>query len=127
LAPEGTVFLLEQPELHLHPKVQAILADFFLGLTRVGKQVIVETHSEYLINRLRRRVAEDESDTLHQDIQIYFVERENGTSRFRSVDLNEFGVPLDWPKGFFDDGPSESRRIVEAALKKKANKARRGK
>lgn len=119
LAPRGTTFLLEQPELHLHPKVQSILADFFLGLTKVGKQVIVETHSEYLINRLRRRVAEDESDTLADDIQIYFVEREGGESIFRSVDLNAYGAVVEWPKGFFDEGPNEAQMIMTAAIRKR--------
>ena len=119
LAPSGTTFLLEQPELHLHPKVQAILADFFIGLTRVGKQVIVETHSEYLINRLRRRVAEDETDTLADDIQIYFTEREDGQSLFRRVDMNAYGAVIEWPKGFFDEGPNEAQMIMEAAMRKR--------
>ncbi|MGA7496242.1 MAG: AAA family ATPase [Isosphaeraceae bacterium] len=50
------VLLFEQPELHLHPKVQSLLADFFLAIVKTGRQCIVETHSEYLINRLRLRV-----------------------------------------------------------------------
>lgn len=119
IAPRGTTFLLEQPELHLHPRVQSSLADFFLGLARVGKQCIVETHSEYLVNRLRRRVAEDESDGLVKQIQIFFVEREEGKARFQSVDLNDYGAIIKWPKGFFDEGPSESQLIMEAARRKR--------
>lgn len=119
IAPKGTVFLLEQPELHLHPKVQSILADFLLGLTRVGKQCIIETHSEYLINRLRRRVAEDPTNTLAEDIAIYFVARERGKSSFRKVDLNSYGAVIEWPRGFFDEGPSESQMIMEAAMRKR--------
>ena len=119
IASRGTTFLLEQPELHLHPRVQSRLADFFLGLARVGKQCIVETHSEYLINRLRRRVAEDESDGLVKQIQIFFVEREEGKARFQSVDLNNYGAIVKWPKGFFDEGPSESQLIMEAARRKR--------
>jgi predicted ATPase len=72
-------------------------------------------------------VAEDESDTLYKEIRIYFVEREQGGSRFRNVDLNEFGVPIKWPKGFFDEGPRESRRIMEAALNKRKLKMEKGK
>ena len=119
IAPPGTTFLLEQPELHLHPKVQAVLADFLLGLTSVGKQCIVETHSEYLVNRLRRRVAEDESNTLSGDISLYFVEREEGRAKFRKVDVNDYGAILEWPKGFFDEGPSEAQRIMDAAMRKR--------
>lgn len=119
VAPRGTTFLLEQPELHLHPKVQAALADFLLGLTHVGKQCIVETHSEYIINRLRRRVAEDESDSLSDEISIYFVERERGNASFQKVDLNAYGAVLKWPKGFFDEGPGEAQLIMEAAMRKR--------
>lgn len=118
IAPRGTTFLLEQPELHLHPRVQSSLADFFLGLARVGKQCIVETHSEYLVNRLRRRVAEDESNGLAKQIQIYFVEREEGKAHFQRVDLNEYGAIVKWPKGFFDEGPSEADLIIDAAMRK---------
>lgn len=119
IAPRGTTFLLEQPELHLHPRVQSILADFLLGLTWVGKQCIIETHSEYLINRLRRRVAEDHSNKLMDKINIYFVEREKGKSKFQKVDLNEFGAVINWPKGFFDEGPGEAQLIMTAAMEKR--------
>lgn len=119
VAPPGTTILLEQPELHLHPRIQSRLADFLLGLTRVGKQCIVETHSEYLVNRLRRRVAEDETNKLVDDVQIYFAEREHGVSRFRRVDLSPFGAVIDWPKGFFDDGPREAQKIMEASRRKR--------
>ena len=58
IAPPGATFLLEQPEIHLHPKAQADLADFFIEVTKRGVGVIVETHSEHLITRLQRRIAE---------------------------------------------------------------------
>ncbi len=119
IAPKGTTFLLEQPELHLHPKVQSIVADFLLGLTKLGKQCIVETHSEYLVSRLRLRVAEDETNTLASQTSIYFVERFNGKSSFRKLDLNQYGALLEWPEGFMDQGPNESELIMKAALKKR--------
>lgn len=119
IAPKGTTFLLEQPELHLHPKVQSIVADFLLGLAKLGKQCIVETHSEYLVSRLRLRVAEDESNLLASQTSIYFVERFNGKSSFRKLDLNQYGALLEWPEGFMDQGPNESELIMKAALKKR--------
>ena len=57
LSDPDTTLIFEQPELHLHPKVQTLLGDFFLSLTQLGKQCILETHSEYLINRIRFRIA----------------------------------------------------------------------
>lgn len=58
LTPKGGTFIVQQPELHLHPDAQAGLADFFLYLSSCGVSCIVETHSEYFLIRLRRRLAE---------------------------------------------------------------------
>jgi predicted ATPase len=123
LAPSGTVLLLEQPELHLHPKVQSILADFLLGLAHNGRQCIVESHSEYLVNRLRRRIVEAPGDRVKRLIQLYFVERTNGASEFRSVEPNEYGAIPDWPRGFFDQGPDEAQIIIRAAAAKRQQKS----
>lgn len=61
LVPRGGIYMVQQPELHLHPDAQAAIADYFIHLAESGVRVIVETHSEYLILRLRRRLAEAES------------------------------------------------------------------
>jgi predicted ATPase len=61
MRPGGT-YMVQQPELHLHPDAQAALADFFLYLAYYGVRVVVETHSEYLLLRLRRRLAEGKLD-----------------------------------------------------------------
>ncbi len=122
MAPPGSTLLLEQPELHLHPKVQSILGDFLLGMVHSGRQCIVESHSEYLVNRLRRRIAEAPSDTIQKCIQMYFVERERGESIFRTVEPNEYGAIPDWPRGFFDQGPDEAKLIIEAAGAKRKRK-----
>jgi hypothetical protein len=57
----GATFVVQQPEIHLHPDAQAGLADFLLYLASQGVNVLVETHSEYLLLRLRRRLAEGEA------------------------------------------------------------------
>lgn len=58
LAPKGTLLIVEQPELHLHPRVQSRLGDFLVGLVKCGKQCLVETHSENLINQLRLHIVQ---------------------------------------------------------------------
>ncbi len=119
LADRDTVLVLEQPELHLHPRVQTRLADFFLSMSLLGKQCIVETHSEYLINRLRFRAASAPQDELSSSIRMYFVEKQEGNSTFREVRVNEYGAILDWPEGFFDQSHREAERILRAAVTKK--------
>jgi predicted ATPase len=78
LAPAGSLLIFEQPELHLHPKVQTRLADFFISIALAGKQCLLETHSEYLVHRLRRRIAEAPGEQLTTLSKLYFVEREGG-------------------------------------------------
>ena len=119
LAEKGTTLIFEQPELHLHPRVQTRLADFFLSMTILKKQCIVETHSEYLINRLRYRSVMAEGDQVSDEIVIFFVEREDGRSTYREIKINKFGVKSDWPEGFFDENEENASRIIKEAMKKR--------
>ena len=126
LADRDTTLILEQPELHLHPKVQTRLADFFLSIVLLGKQCLIETHSEYLINRLRCRAAAEGNDNrVINNLKVYFVEKTDGSSSLREVKVNEYGAILDWPEGFFDQSQFESESILRAAAAKK--KTQRGK
>lgn len=121
LAEQDAFLIFEQPELHLHPKVQTRLADFFLSLTYLKKQCLIETHSEYLINRLRFRAAESKDDDIVKEIlKLYFVSKEQGSSVFREVKVNSYGAILEWPEGFFDQGPAESEAILRAAMLKRS-------
>ena len=77
---ENSITLIEQPEVHLHPKMQAELADLFIELTsqkknkvKTNKKFIIETHSEYIIKRLRRRISEGKID--YKDVAIYIVRK----------------------------------------------------
>jgi len=119
LASEDTTLVFEQPELHLHPRVQSRLADFFLSMALLGKQCVIETHSEYLINRLRFRIASSTKEApLSPMVKIYFVEnRENG-STFREVAVNDYGAIPDWPEGFFDESQDQAEQILRAAADK---------
>jgi len=100
LMPSTALLILEQPELHLHPRVQSKLADFLVSLALAGKQCIVETHSEYLINRLRLLSVKAEDSAVSKIAKIYFVQKQDGTSEYMPVHINEFGVITNWPKGF---------------------------
>jgi len=119
LADPGSLLIFEQPEIHLNPKVQTRLADFLLSLSLMNKQCIVETHSEYLINRLRFRSADDQTDTFSKKMVVYYVENLEGHSSYRPVNINEYGAISDWPSGFFDESPREAEQILRAAMKKR--------
>jgi predicted ATPase len=119
LAKPDTTLIYEQPELHLHPKVQSRLADFFLAMTQLGKQCLVETHSEHIINRIRLRIAEgSDASPWHDAAKVYFVENKNDSSTFREIKIDECGGILVWPEGFFDERQQETERILRAASQK---------
>jgi predicted ATPase len=119
-ADPGTVLLFEQPELHLHPAVQQRLGDFLLACSRSGRQVVVETHSDHLVTRLRRRIAEDADDRLVNQVAIFSADRTDGRSEFNLLKTNRYGGFDQWPDGFFDDGPRDAQHLVQAALRKQS-------
>lgn len=121
LSEKGDSIILEQPELHLHPKVQTRLADFFVSMNILGKQCIIETHSEYMINRLRYRVAKSEDSSIANNTMMYFVEKDKktGASNYRSVTINKYGVIEDWPDGFFDESERIAAQILRAGMEKR--------
>jgi len=99
--------LIEQPEIHLHPKMQSELADLFIDIIHnsnseinINKRIIIETHSEYLLKRLRRRIAD--TTVLNKDIAIYSfeLEKESNIGIINKIIIQEKGA-FDWPKDFY--------------------------
>jgi predicted ATPase len=112
LAEPGAVIALEEPELHLHPAIQQRLADFFLACAQSGRQLIVETHSDTLVTRLRRRVAEDETEDTLNLVSILFAELTDGATQLETVPLNKYGGLDEWPHGFFDEQADDAESIL---------------
>jgi predicted ATPase len=119
--PRDGALLVEQPELHLHPAAQADLADLFLSAIDTGdRQYLVETHSEHLVLRVRRRIAEGKIDP--DQVAILFVERRGPNSTVRALNLNEWGHIEDWPEGFFEERYREALAIAEFAQARRSDK-----
>jgi predicted ATPase len=117
--PKGSTILLEQPEIHLHPSVQAGLADVFLDAVRLRKvQIIFESHSEYLLQRLQRRIAEGK-ESVASDTTLYFCDQTGGESNLLPLEVDVFGHITNWPEGFFGDEFSEVVATHLAAMKKR--------
>lgn len=119
LAPATSLLIFEQPELHLHPRVQSRLADFFISAAQLDKHLIIETHSEYIIDRLRLRIAQSNDDKLKDMISINFVQQKDGVSKVSPIEISEYGVIKNWPDDFFDHGERDSALIIEAARSKR--------
>ena len=118
--PEGSVVLLEQPEIHLHPSVQSGLADVILSVAKHRKvQVVVESHSEHLLRRFQLRVAENNNNVLPDDLALYFCEIKGMSSRATVLDIDLYGSIHNWPDGFFGDEFGELAARKEAGLRKR--------
>lgn len=117
--PEGSTIILEQPEIHLHPSVQAGLGDVIIDAVRARHvQVLVESHSEHLLRRLQRRVAEEQLAA--SDTALYFcgMGRE-GVSELSELELDLFGDITNWPRDFFGDEVGELASTARAQAKRR--------
>jgi hypothetical protein len=126
--PKGSTVLMEQPEIHLHPSVQAGLADVFIDAAKIRDiQIILESHSEHLLKRLQRRVAEEQLS--HEDAALYFSDMKAGVSELKPLHLDMFGNITSWPDGFFGDEFGEMAAMTRAIMDRKkrgAHNAGRG-
>ncbi|MDE0262959.1 MAG: DUF3696 domain-containing protein [Bryobacterales bacterium] len=118
--PEGSIVLLEQPEIHLHPSVQSGLADLILAVAKTRQlQVIVESHSEHLLRRLQRRVAED--TVASEDVRLYFASMStDGAAQLHDLRINQYGEIMNWPENFFGNELADISATRVAGLKRKA-------
>ncbi|MGE4506023.1 MAG: DUF3696 domain-containing protein, partial [Desulfovibrionaceae bacterium] len=115
--PKGSIVLIEQPEIHLHPAVQSGLADVIINASKTRNvQVILESHSEHLLRRFQRRVAEKTLD--NTELSLFFCESSHGASHLSKLQIDLFGNISNWPDGFFGDSFGEIVAMQEAAIKR---------
>lgn len=123
LSDKKSTLIFEQPELHLHPKTQSLLADFFFTLAMSGRQCVIETHSEHIINRLRylaaKHLSPGKANPIAENTLVYFVEKKDGASVYRPIRIDNFGNIPEWPADFFDEAALTEAAIVNAGLKKR--------
>jgi predicted ATPase len=111
------VFVVQEPEIHLHPNAQAALGSFFVDLVRDGGQAVVETHSDNLVLRIARHVAE--GDLRPEDVAIFWID-DVGDDRVTRINLSDTGAfQPEWPRGFFPQRHEESLALAQAAFKKR--------
>ena len=117
--PEGSTIIFEQPEIHLHPSVQADLADVFIDVAKNRNvQIIFESHSEYLLHRLQRRIAEEALD--NDQTALYFCSMdEEGRSHATNLEIDDYGNIANWPPDFFGDATGDLVAMTRAAMQRK--------
>ena len=105
--------------MHLHPRVQSELADVFIDIAFARQiQIIFESHSEHMLTRLQRRVAEQAISP--EDVALYFCENDGKESSISQLQLDKCGSIANWPEDFFGDAMGETAAIVSAGLRYRA-------
>ena len=125
-APAHSTVLMEQPEIHLHPSVQSSLADLFIAAVTAredgeprGVQLVVESHSEHLLRRLQRRIAEGLIS--EKDVAIYFCYPGPRGSDIDRLEVNTYGDILNWPPDFFGDELEDVAVQAEVGMQRRLN------
>ncbi len=124
-APPGSIILMEQPEIHLHPSAQSALADVMIQVVKSREdgsdrnvQLIIETHSEHFLRRLQRRIAEDVID--QEQVSAYFANIGKTPTTLEPLVIDTLGNIRNWPENFFGDEMGDITKQARAAMKKRA-------
>ena len=107
-----SMFLLQQPEVHLHPSAQAALGSLFCNIAGPERQLIVETHSDYILDRVRMDIRDKKSDLKPEDVSILFFEAGELDVTIHSLRLDQEGNVLDAPPGYGQFFMDETRRSI---------------
>ena len=91
-------FLLQQPEVHLHPKAQAAFATFIANLTKDNKQFVIETHSDFILDRLKYEI--EQGNIEPDDVGILFFDTQGKDTKIHQIDLGKDGLPIDIPPSY---------------------------
>ncbi|PHV69595.1 hypothetical protein CS063_14895 [Sporanaerobium hydrogeniformans] len=110
---KDSIFIVENPEAHLHPSAQSNLGKFLALLSSTGIQLFIETHSEHIINGARLQLAKmHNTDNMH----VFFFSNEGKSIDIDSITLNEYGELDHWPIGFFDQSKIDLRELVRLRM-----------
>jgi predicted ATPase len=101
-AQPGGILIVENPEAHLHPAGQSRMGVFLAWLAGRGVQVVVETHSDHVLNGIRRSIGEHGYLRSSDAVLHFFDSTENDEPRIQRLDFTSVGGVSHWPKGFFD-------------------------
>jgi predicted ATPase len=99
LAKPGQILIIDSPEAHLHPQGQSQMGCFLATIAAAGVQVIVETHSDHILNGIRRAIGEHKILTAEQAALYFFDTKDFSPTK---LEFTETGNIKSWPSGFFD-------------------------
>ncbi len=111
-APKDSLILIEQPEIHLHPKAQGTMGDLLVDIAKSNeRKLIIETHCDLLIQRVCKNILQKKID--HTDVVIYYFEPTDNGTEIKTITINENGQFENFPDGFFEEGFEEAMEMAE--------------
>ena len=118
---ENALLVVENPEAHLHAKAQSNMGYFLARMAAAGVRVIIETHSEHVVNGIRRMIIEGKTNMSHEDMTIYFFQNKNGEKNIMEITMDAFGNLSEFPEDFFDQVRQDMFKLMEYGRKKVKN------
>jgi predicted ATPase len=114
VAEKGTFLIVENPESHLHPAAQSRIGQFLAMIANAGVYVVVETHSDHVINGIQIAVAKHW--LANESVMVNFFNQENNESQpsVKPITLSYSGELSEWPKGFFDQSQIDFAKLIAA-------------
>lgn len=113
VAEKGSVLMVENPEAHLHPSGQSRIGYFLAMVAMSGVQIIIETHSEHVVNGIRIAALKEGMDCNYIGLNYFSINTETHEHKVESVKMNERMDIVNWPDGFFDQEEKDLRFLRE--------------
>ena len=111
-APKNALLMIEQPEIHLHPRAQGTMGDLLVDMANFNeKRLIIETHCDLLIRRVCKNILQKKID--HTDVIIYYFEPTERGTEIKTITINKNGQFENFPDGFFEESFEEAMEIAE--------------
>lgn len=111
LAAPGELLIVENPEAHLHPRAQSKLTRFLAQVAQCGVQVIIESHSEHILNALRICVKNNDFSIVDKDVSVLYFQDSEDQPVVR-IPINPDGSVDDWPEDFFDQAEKDLQQLI---------------
>lgn len=122
VVPEGGMLIVENPEAHLHAKAQSNMGYFLARMAAAGVRVIIETHSEHIVNGIRRMIVEGQTEMSADDMTIYFFQDKDGNKKIMDIGMDGKGNLSAFPEDFFDQVRQDTLAILRIDRMKQEQK-----
>ena len=113
-APKDSLVVIENPEAHIHPKAQTRMGELLSIAAENGIQIIIETHSDHLLNGVRIAVKNQQIDENNVEVHFVYADKESPLLHHtKHIQIHDDGSMEDWPVGFFDEWEESLRTLTK--------------